>query len=235
MPGWMFYLQPMGTQVIGLGVDRTDTAGNLNVSLFDVTNLDSPKLLSRVPFGSLGVGEDYQILNYELPEDQDNIQKAFRVFADGLVAVPFSTVGTDGTSACQGNAASGVQLMGLSGNTLVKHAVLPMPGNPKRAIELSGELLAVSDSDVRAFSLANLDVATETADVAIGTCVTATLPGQQGGFGGGDFGGGVNPGGGYNGNDNPSNGASPPSGMNPPAPPSGTNPPATSWWWGGCP
>ncbi len=60
MPGWMFYLQPMGTQVIGLGVDRTDTAGNLNVSLFDVSNLDSPQLLQRVSFGSLGVGEDYQ-------------------------------------------------------------------------------------------------------------------------------------------------------------------------------
>jgi hypothetical protein len=60
-----------------------------------------------VAFGSLGVTEDYEIHNYELPEDQDNIQKAFRVFADGLVAIPFSTVGTDRTSACQGNAASG--------------------------------------------------------------------------------------------------------------------------------
>jgi hypothetical protein len=63
MPGWMFYLQPMGNQVIGLGVDRTDPAGDLNVSLFDVTNINSPKMLSRVAFGSLGVTEDYQILN----------------------------------------------------------------------------------------------------------------------------------------------------------------------------
>jgi hypothetical protein len=192
MPGWMFYLQPMGNQVIGLGVDRNDMNGNLNVSLFDVTNLDSPQMLTRVPFGALGVGEDYQILNYELPEDQDNIQKAFRVFSDGLVVVPFSTVGTDGTTACQGNTASGVQLMQLSGNKLTKHAVLPVPGNPKRAMELAGQLLAVSDSDVRSFSLASLDVATQTADVAIGTCVMATIPGQTGGgidpgFGVGDL------------------------------------------------
>ncbi len=183
MPGWMFYLQPMGNQVIGLGVDRTDPNGSLNVSLFDVTNLDTPSLLSRVAFGQLGVGEDYEILNYELPEDQDNIQKAFRVFPDGLVAVPFSTAGTDGSFGCQGNAASGVQLMQISGNTLVKHAVLPVPGNPKRAIELTGELVAVSDSDVRAFSLANPDVVAQTADVSIGTCVTPTLPGQTGGGG----------------------------------------------------
>jgi hypothetical protein len=191
MPGWMFYLAPMGTQVIGLGVDRTDPKGNLNVSLFDVTDLSAPKMLTRVPFGSLGVSEDYQILNYELPEDQDNIQKAFRVYSDGLVVVPFSTVGTDGSFACSGNSASGVQLMQLSGNTLTKHAVLPVPGNPKRALELSGELIAVSDSDVRAFSLASLDVVAQTADVAIGQCVPATIPGQTyyGGGGGGGFGG----------------------------------------------
>ena len=227
MPGWMFYLQPMGTQVIGLGVDRTDTAGNLNVSLFDVSNLDAPQLLQRVAFGSLGVGEDYQILDYELPEDQDNIQKAFHVFPDGLVVVPFSTAGTDGSSSCQNDAASGVQLMQLAGNTLVKHAVLPVPGNPKRAIELSpGELLAVSDSDVRAFSLASLDVSKETADVSIGMCVQATIPGQTGpgdgigGFGG-DFGDDIGQGQGDQSNAS-GNGASPPA-------------TTTTWWWNSCP
>jgi hypothetical protein len=187
-----------------------------------VSNLDAPQLLQRVSFGSLGVGEDYEILNYELPEDQDNIQKAFRVFPDGLVAVPFSTVGTDGTTACGSDAASGIQLMSLGSNTLTKHAVLPMPGNPKRAIELSqGELLGVSDSDVRAFSLANLDMSMQTADVSIGTCVMPTIPSQTGGPGG--FGDGI--GGPIDdfpqGNDTPSNGAAPT--------------PSTSWWWSNCP
>jgi hypothetical protein len=233
MPGWMFYLQPMGTQVIGLGVDRTDTSGNLNVSLFDVTDLGAPQMLTRVSFGSLGVGEDYQILNYELPEDQDNIQKAFRVFADGLVAVPFSTSGTDGRFACSGNAASGVQLMQLSGSKLTKHAVLPVPGNPKRALELTGELLAVSDSDVRAFSLADLDSANQTADVPIGQCVPATIPAQTGlGFGGGFGGGGVvDPP--FNGGDYPAYGDD--SGA-PASPANGAT--SSSWWsrfWGGCP
>lgn len=51
----------------------------------------------------------------------------------------------------------------------------PVPGNPKRA----GELLAVSHSNVRAFSLANLDVVAETADVTIGTCVTPTQLGND--------------------------------------------------------
>jgi hypothetical protein len=226
MPGWMFYLDPMGTQVIGLGVDRTDPNGNLNVSLFDVTDLSAPKMLTRVSFGSLGVTEDYEILNYELPEDQDNIQKAFRVFPDGLVAVPFSTVGTDGTFACSGNTASGVQLMQLSGSTLTKHAVLPVPGNPKRAIELTGELVAVSDSDVRAFSLASLDTVDQTADVAIGQCVTATLPGQTG-LPGGDFGGGV----GFVGDDPPNVDNAVDAGA-----PAGNGATSSSWWpfSGGC-
>ena len=48
MPGFMFYLEPHGDRVIGLGVDRTDPNGSLNVSLFDVSNLDDPTMLKRV-------------------------------------------------------------------------------------------------------------------------------------------------------------------------------------------
>ncbi|HLK36317.1 MAG TPA: beta-propeller domain-containing protein, partial [Polyangiaceae bacterium] len=188
MPGWMFYLQPAGDRVIGLGVDRTDPAGNLNVSLFDVSDLTAPQLLTRVPFGSLGVGEDYQILNYELPEDQDNIQKAFQVFSDGVVAIPFSSTGSLGMC---GDAASGVQLMQWAGDTISKHGVLPIPGNPKRALEVAGDLLAVSDSNVRSFSLASLDSTTPIGDVTIGTCVAPTLPNSGGAAGGGIVGDGV--------------------------------------------
>ena len=46
-----------------------------------------------------------------------------------------------------------------------------MPGNPRRAFEHEEGLLTVSDSNVRAFSLENLAVAHQTADVVIGTCV----------------------------------------------------------------
>ena len=187
MPGFMYYLEPYGDRLIGLGVDRDDPRGSLNVSLFDVSNLDRPKMISRVPFGTPSVGEDYVVINYELPEDQDRIQKAFRVFPDGLVAVPF----TDARVYYSGDACdslrSGIQLMDWSGDSLMKRALLPVKGNPRRALELGSELLAVSDATVSTFSLADHDIARKTAELTIGTCTPRGLPENYGFDGEGDY------------------------------------------------
>lgn len=83
MPGFMFHLEPHGDRLLGLGVDRNDAQGSLNVSLFDVSDPDDPIMLKRVAFATPRIGEDYQILNSELSEDQDRIQKAFRVLPQG--------------------------------------------------------------------------------------------------------------------------------------------------------
>jgi MYXO-CTERM domain-containing protein len=186
MPGFMYYLEPHGDRVIGLGIDRTDPNGSLNVSLFDVSNGSAPKMLARVAFATADITEDYLILNGEVSEDQDRIQKAFRVFSDGLVVVPFSTplpyyqLG----SSCA-NAGGGVQLVSWQNDTLTKHALLPLPGNPRRAFEDGTQILTVSDSNVRAFALADLGAAHQTADVTIGTCTTPSEPTVTGGNNGG--------------------------------------------------
>jgi hypothetical protein len=178
MPGWMFYLEPHGDRVIGLGVDRTDTAGSLNVSLFDVSNMDAPMLLKRVAFGATGLGEDFEILNYEVPEDQDRIQKAFKVFPDGTVAAPFS--GLMSSPKCD-QTGGGVQLLTWANDTLTKGALLAMKGNPRRAFEKGDELIAVSDSNVTSFALASASASgsppASSADVTIGACVARSLPG----------------------------------------------------------
>jgi hypothetical protein len=176
MPGFMFYLEPHGDRVIGLGIDRNDPGGSLNVSLFDVSNADSPRMMARVPFATPGITEDYQILNSEVSEDQDRIQKAFHVFDDGLVVVPFSALHPYyATSSECDDDGGGVQLVTWQSDTLSKRALLPLPGHPRRAFESStGEMIAVSDSNVRAFSLADLDIAHQTADVVIGTCLPST-------------------------------------------------------------
>jgi hypothetical protein len=171
MPGFMFYLEPHGDRVIGLGIDRTDTAGSLNVSLFDVSDADAPRMLARVPFATPGITEDYEILNSEVSEDQDRIQKSFRTFDDGLVVVPFSALRPyDAQDAGCANTGGGVQLVDWQGDTLTKHALLPVPGNPRRAFELGDAMIAVSDSNVRSFAMSNLDVAHQSADLTIGAC-----------------------------------------------------------------
>ena len=172
MPGFMYYLEPHGDRVDRPRHRCTDPLGSLNVSLFDVTNPDAPAMLSRAAFATVGITEDYEILNSEVPEDQDRIQKAFRVFDDGLVVVPFSGLHPyNYTGSPCDDDGGGVQLVSWVGDTLVKHALLPLPGNPRRAFENGSDMVTVSDSDVRDFSLADLDAAHETADVVIGACV----------------------------------------------------------------
>jgi len=178
MPGFMFHLEPHGDRVIGLGLDRTDRNGSLNVSLFDVADMDHPKMIKRVAFGPNGISEDYAILNYEIPEDQDRIQKAFRVFEDGLVVAPFTAAtGSFGGSTCA-NPTGGVQLVAWANDTLVKLPLLQVPGNPRRAFQLSGQLLAVSDSNVRSFDGQTFS---QTADLVIGACTNDSASGGYGG------------------------------------------------------
>ena len=43
-----FLLLVDGDRVIGLGIDRNDPNGSINVSLFDVSNMDAPKMINRV-------------------------------------------------------------------------------------------------------------------------------------------------------------------------------------------
>ncbi len=176
MPGFMYYLEPHGDRLVGLGIDRADPGGSLNVSLFDVKNLAKPRLLSRVPFGTPRVWEDYEILNAEVAEDQDRIQKAFRVLDDGLVAIPFSSL-SDPSCA---NSGGGVQLVAWENDALQKRALLPLPGNPRRALEHGGELLALSDSHVRSFSLAPANFAQTTATLTIDVCTPRDRTGLVG-------------------------------------------------------
>jgi len=188
MPGFMYHLEPHGDRVIGLGIDRTDPGGSLNVSLFDVEDADHPRMLARVPFAVANITEDYAILDGEIAEDQDRIQKAFRVFSDGIVVVPFSAprpyyASGDGCA----NDGGGVQVVQWTGDTLTKRALLPLPGNPRRAFEYDEQMITVSDSNVRTFSLESAVAAHQTADLTIGTCVTDASSGYYpgGGFNGG--------------------------------------------------
>jgi hypothetical protein len=188
IPGFMFHLEPQGSRVIGLGIDGSDPSGSLNVSLFDVADPDRPRMLSRASFATPHVWSDADIIEGEIPEDQDRIQKAFRVLPSGLVVVPFNALRSYYSSynyqeSC-GNSGGGVQLVEWSNDTLQKRALLPVPGNPRRAFEHNEEMIAVSDSNVRAFSVANLAVAHQTADVVIGTCVPEATPYYGVGVGG---------------------------------------------------
>jgi hypothetical protein len=161
-------------------------------------------MLSRVSFGSLYSANDRTILTYELPEDQDRIQKAFRSLSNGLVVVPFSS----STDVCQGNRGnSGVQLIDWKQDSLQSRGLLEMAGNPRRAFQVGNSVIAVSDSNVSSFDLNHVTAFTPPSagrDVVIGQCVSknptgAVMPddnmndrGMGGGYGYDGYGGGDN-------------------------------------------
>lgn len=171
MPGWVFHIEPFGDRLLGLGVDRRSYEGHLNVSLFDVADMDQPKMLERVSFGNYGHATDKQILAYEMPEDQDRIQKAFRVLEDGLIVVPYSN-GAASADLC--NLAGGVQLVSWESDRLVKKSSLELTGAPRRAVMNGPELLAVSDANVTSWDIASLDTPALNAQVGIGDCSNVT-------------------------------------------------------------
>ncbi len=183
IPGFVFHMEPFGDRLLGLGVDANNEEGNLNVSLFDVSNLDEPRMIERVSFGGKGLRTDDSTARVQLAEDYDRIQKAFKVLDDGLIVVPFSgTTGPRGYGDTCESTTSGVQLIEWQNDRLVKRAHLPLQGNPRRALPYQDELITVSDSNVRTFSLANKDVAQPTADVVIGKCVSRYGYDDFGGF-----------------------------------------------------
>jgi hypothetical protein len=189
MPGYIVHMEPRGNQLLGLGVDASDPRGNLNVSLIDVTDMDNPTLTQRVSFGPKG-GSDRSAAANELPEDQDRIQKAFKIVGDGqgtdLVLVPYSSPNWSSYASSDtcSSVSSGVQLIDWAHNSnypLTLRATLGLRGRARRAIPHGSELITVTESNVRTFSLANKDATTPTADLQIDRC--NSYYGYYGGFG----------------------------------------------------
>jgi hypothetical protein len=149
MPGFVYHMEPRGNRLIGLGYDQNNPAGGITVSIFDVSNIAAPRMLSRVNFGGTWAS---------LPEDQDRIHKAFKILdQQGLITVPFSGWSDTrrGDIYCSGQYKSGIQLIDFQGDTLTARGVAPSRGQARRAIVNGNGLLSVSDEAVDAFDISN--------------------------------------------------------------------------------
>lgn len=148
MPGWIFHMEPRGDRLVGFGFDDTQWGAGLQVSLFDVSDLEKPTMLKRVEFGS-GSGN--------FAEDQDRIHKSLRVLDDdGMILVPFASYGSRRDGSC-GKPVSGIQLIDYTRDDLVVRGVAPQYGMPRRALLANGRLLGVSDRSVTSFDITAKD------------------------------------------------------------------------------
>jgi hypothetical protein len=147
IPGFVYHMEPRGERLIGLGFDQGNVEGAVTVSLFDVSDLAVPSMLSRVNFGG-----DWA----SLPEDQDRIHKAFRVLPElGLILVPHS----GWSQARCGQNRSGVQLVDydVTGDALALRGAVPVRGEARRALVHDARLLTMSDERVESYDLADRD------------------------------------------------------------------------------
>ncbi len=166
MPGWVYYMEPRGDRVIGLGYDQGNADGGLTVSIFDVTELAEPTMLDRVNFGGQWAS---------LAEDQDRIHKSFQVLDEReLVLVPFAGWSWDETNnECGGYETylSGVQLIDWVDDTLKLRGIAPSTGQARRAFFVEDRLLTMSDERLEAFDIEDRDDPESTSQVDLAQIV----------------------------------------------------------------
>jgi hypothetical protein len=167
MPGQLDFIEPRGDRLVALG--HTGEAGQpfqLAVSLLDVADLASPKLLSRAVFGP-GWGS--------VSVSPDDLRKAFLVFDPppagiGLVLVPLQ--GWDpGTWSWVG----GTQLLDLSRDAVAARGFLAHPGAVTRAFpaDAAGQrLVALSDEALQTVDASDRDAPAELGRLDLARSVT---------------------------------------------------------------
>ena len=163
MPGIVYHLEPRGDRVFALGFDPANPDGALNVSLFDVADLEQPVLLSRVAFGG-----DFG----NFAEGQNQIHKAFSILDEqGLILVPFSGGSTDELT-CAYEYGSGIQLVDFDQSSLSARGVAQQVGDARRALLHREHLIGIGDNAVQAFDISDRDAPVETGQLDVARNVT---------------------------------------------------------------
>jgi hypothetical protein len=164
MPGWVYHMEPLEDRLLGLGFDDGASEGPIAVSLFDVSDLDQPTMLSRVSFG----GSQGQ--RVELAE-QDRVHKAFRLLEDiGLLLVPYAAWSRNDDDSCE-LMQSGVQLVDFSADSLALRGSVGSPGEARRSFVHDTRMFVVNEGSVAVYDIDDRDAPALTADVQLGRSV----------------------------------------------------------------
>lgn len=149
IPGWVYHMEPRGDRLIGLGYDQGNPEGGINVSIFDVANMETPTMLSRVHFGG-----DWAYF----AEDQNRIHKAMQLLDDeGLILIPFSGWEWDEGDVCSSGSTSGIQLIDWEPDALELRGLARGEGNVRRALMHRDRLFSVSDMAVQSYDISDRD------------------------------------------------------------------------------
>lgn len=165
LPGFIWHIEPRGDRLLTLGFDQASSEGSLHVSLYDVSDMENPTEIRRIPFGG-----DWS----NLAEDQNRIHKAFKIDAENeLIAVPYTAWDYDDYGC--GGYESGVQLIDWKDDDLTRRGVAEIRGQARRAFMAEDRFFAISDEQVRTFDIADRDEPLKTAELQLSTHVSRVV------------------------------------------------------------
>jgi hypothetical protein len=131
VPGWSTYLEPLGDRLLAVGVEDR----RVTVSLFDVTDVSAPALLSRLALGP-EEGHSWSEANYD--------EKAVEYLPDvGVVMVPFQT--WDWSAGSQQKA---IQVVNVSTDELSAGATIEHHFDPRRGSFIAGHYVSISGQEL---------------------------------------------------------------------------------------
>jgi len=131
VPGWSTYLEPLGDRLLAVGVED----GRVTVSLFDVSDVTAPALLSRLPLGPEG-SSSWSEANYD--------EKAVEFLSEeGVIMVPFES-----WDLSSGHATKAIQIVNLAEDTLSFGTTIQHDFNPRRGSLMGGHFVSLSGQEL---------------------------------------------------------------------------------------
>ncbi|MES2596429.1 MAG: beta-propeller domain-containing protein [Verrucomicrobiota bacterium] len=128
VPGWSTYLEPLGDRLLAVGTE----SGFTTVSLFDVSDVTTPALLSRLRLGG----------NYGSTSEANTDEKAIEYLADeGILMVPFQSWDNSGTQ-------RGVQVVNVGAEELTAGPTIEHDFDPRRGSFISGHYVSISGHEL---------------------------------------------------------------------------------------
>lgn len=151
VPGFSTFIQPLGDQLVTIGIVDKQVA----ISLFDVRDPAAPALLSRVAAGGTDSWSE-AVWN----------EKAFSVLPEvGVILVPSSGWNSESGFAAQ------VQIIDLGATSLTLRGVINQPFEPRRATMFDNRILSISSHELLTVNAADRDHPAVTSDIALAWAV----------------------------------------------------------------
>lgn len=159
VPGWSDYVFPRGNRLLAVGRGQN---GGVGLSLFDVANLEAPVTLAQLEFGSWASSSEANLDFRGI-----GILEPGVVGASAVVALPVNG-GTWDDAAQTTSCTNELHLVSIEGEALVPHGALASDSAVRRSIAIGGKLYAISDLDVSAVDVADLDAPQVLASIEVG-------------------------------------------------------------------